>query len=201
MVFAIAMMKIPLLPHTDHLLPKGRVKLTIAQARHIRMVKEALSSNEGFLMAMIDSNREESEITEVPALTTRVQIIDFHRLEGDLLGITVEGIDILRIAKIHVDFDHLLIADCAPYFIWPPFPATSANQYLADKLKQLHATVPDLGELYTEPKYSDMTWVCQRWIEVLPIDVKYKQLLIHQENPKLAIRFLMKLLQDKNLIY
>nr|WP_318510059.1 hypothetical protein [Photobacterium leiognathi] len=113
-------------------------------------------------MAMIDSNREESEITEVPALTTRVQIIDFHRLEGDLLGITVEGIDILRIMKIHVDFDHLLIADCSSYFIWPPFPATSANQYLADKLKQLHATVPDLGELYTEPKYSDMTWVCQR---------------------------------------
>ncbi|KPA54035.1 Lon protease [Photobacterium leiognathi subsp. mandapamensis] len=195
------MIKIPLLPHTEHVLPSGRVKLTIAQAHHVRMVKEALSSNEGFVMAMVDSNRKDREITEVPALTTRVQIIDFHRLAGELLGITVEGVDILRVMKINVDYDHLLLADCKPYFIWHSIPVNSTNQSLADKLQQLHSSIPDVGEHYPTPCYNDITWVCQRWLEVLPIDVKYKQLLIHQESPKLAVRFLMKLLQDKNLIY
>ena len=198
-VYAGAMKKIPLFPYANHILPNGRTQLKIAQARHIRMVKEALISKKGFVMAMIDSEREHSEVKNVPALSTHVKIIDFNLLEGDLLGITVEGIDLLKIEQIKIDDDKLLIAECTPFNTWSPSQTTKSNQCLAQRLKQLYSSQTEMGDLYPTPLFDDMTWVCQRWLEVLPIEVKYKQMLIHQKTPNLAIRFLIKLLQDKNL--
>ncbi|PSV39981.1 LON peptidase substrate-binding domain-containing protein [Photobacterium sp. GB-210] len=193
------MKKIPLFPYANHILPDGRTQLKIAQARHIRMVKEALISKKGFVMAMIDNEREHSEIKDVPALSTHVKIIDFNRLEGDLLGITVEGIDLLKIEQIKIEDDKLLVAECTPVSTWAPSKTTTSNQCLAQRLKQLYSSQPEMESLYPTPLFDDMTWVCQRWLEVLPIEVKYKQMLIHQKTPNLAIRFLIKLLQDKNL--
>ena len=59
--------------------------------------------------------------------------------------------------------------------------------------------MPEIGSLYPKPDYNNLTWVCQRWLEILPLEVHYKQLLLTQESIKLTVRFLLKLLDNDNL--
>lgn len=191
------MNRIALFPHAEHILPSGRVELTIAEQQHLKMVKMALTSSQKFAMAMIENNVPLEEITRVPALVTQVKIIDFNRLEADLLGITVEGVKLIKVDSIDVDTDRLFWANYQPHGSWSSKKMSHKHYELAEKLKLFYASIPEIGALYSPPHYDDITWVCLRWIEILPIDIKHKQMLLQQKTPHLAIRFLLKLLKDK----
>jgi uncharacterized protein len=188
------MTNIALLPSSSHVLPGGRLEIIVAEKRYTRMVKDSLTSGEGFAMCMLNENEESEEVKKIPAIATHVKIIDFNALEGGLLVITVEGIQKIRLLSIEIDPDGLLIGEFKPYLEWIYMPVDDDNVSLREKLKLFYSSMPEIGALYNEPKYNDISWVCQRWIEVLPIEVKYKQLLITQDTTKLAIRFLKKLL-------
>lgn len=191
------MARTALLPSSDHVLPGGRVEITIAEVRYIRMVKEALASNSGFTMCMVNEADENQEIKKIPAIATLVNIVDFNALDGGLLGVTVEGRKKIRLLDIQIEHDGLLIGEYKPYIQWHSLPITSKTQCLSDKLKLFYSTMPDIGALYPAPKYHDLSWISQRWIELLPLEVRYKQLLITQESPKLTIRFLLRLLNTE----
>lgn len=194
------MKSIALLPHPDHLLPEGRLEIVVSSVCDIRMVKEAITKDGHFAIAMIDEKKPQETISNVPAIATLVNIIDFNLLDGELLGITVEGINKILISDIIMEHDNLLTATYEPYHQWPSIPTKKHTQFLADKLKLFYSSMPEIGALYPKPNYQDMTWVCQRWLEILPIEVKHKQSLIHHHTATIAITFLLKLLQDQNLL-
>ncbi|PSW01135.1 LON peptidase substrate-binding domain-containing protein [Photobacterium lipolyticum] len=191
------MARTALLPSSGHVLPGGRLEITVAEAKYIRMVKESLASSSGFTICMINEADENQEVKKIPAIATLVNIVDFNALEGGLLGITVEGSKKIRLIDIHIDYDGLLIGEYKPYIQWHSLPISRLTQCLSDKLKLFYSTMPEIGALYSAPKYNDISWICQRWIEILPLEVQYKQLLITQESPKLTIRFLLKLLDTE----
>jgi uncharacterized protein len=188
------MTKIALLPSSSHVLPGGRLEIIVAEKRYIRMVKESLTSDEGFAMCMLNENEEADEVKKIPAIATLVKIIDFNALEGGLLVVTIEGMQKIRLLSIEIDPDGLLIGEFKPYIDWVYVKVDDSNLCLREKLKIFYSSMPEISALYNEPQYDDISWICQRWIEVLPIDVKYKQLLITQDTTKLTIRFLKKLL-------
>lgn len=189
-----------LLPSSEHVLSGGRLEITITEARYLRMVKESLTSRSGFAMCMINEADETQEVKKISAIATLVNIVDFNALEGGLLGVTVEGEKTIRLLSIHIEHDGLLIGEYKPYIQWHSLPVSTATQCLSDKLKLFYATMPEIGALYSSPKYNDISWICRRWVEILPLEVQYKQLLITQENPKLTVRFLLKLLDnDENI--
>jgi len=52
------------------------------------------------------------------------------------------------------------------------------------------ADYPDYAALYPVPHWDDSNWVAQRWLEVLPIPVAQKQLLLAAEDNKPSMALL-----------
>ena len=194
------MSAIALLPSSSHLLPGGRVELTIAEERYIRMVKQSLAGERRFALCMLNEGEEHNEIKKIPAIATIVDIIDFNSTENGLLSLVVEGQQKVRLLAIKTENDGLLFAEYQLYPNWTTMPVDSNNACLAEKLQLYFASMPETGALYPSPDYEDIGWVCQRWIEILPLEVKYKQLLLAQETPKLTERFLLKLINNGELL-
>lgn len=191
---------IALLPHNEHLLPGGRLKIVISRVCDIRMVTEAMTNNHPFALGMIDENSSPETVTNIPAIATTVIIIDFNALTNGLLAIIVEGVDHILISSLNMAYDNLLTATYEPSHHWPTITTNADNQILADKLTLFFASMPEISQYYPQPNYQNATWVCQRWLEILPIDIKHKQSLIHHQTADITITFLLQLLQDHNLI-
>ncbi|MEC6907942.1 LON peptidase substrate-binding domain-containing protein [Photobacterium piscicola] len=191
---------IALLPHGEHLLPQGRLTVVISRSCDIRMVTEAIADSAPFALGMIDSNTQPEIVTNIPAIATIVAIKDFNMENSGLLEITIEGIDKISISSLSMAYDNLLTATYEHHYNWPSIEIDMTNQILADKLKLLFLSMPEISQRYPQPNYQDATWVCQRWLEILPIEIKQKQALIYQPTADITINFLLQLLQDHNLI-
>jgi len=190
------MSDIALFPSSHHLLPGGRLEITIAEEKYIRMIKQSLAEERSFALCMLNEGEEHDEIKKIPAIATEAEIIDFNAVESGFLSVVVEGKQKIRLLAIRLEGDGLLFAEYQLYPNWLAAPLDNTTACLAEKLKLFYATMPEIGSLYSDPTYDDITWVCQRWIEILPLEVQYKQLLITQENRKLSVRFLLKLLDN-----
>lgn len=194
------MNSIALLPHSKHILPGGRLKLVISRVCDIRMVTEAMANNHPFALGMIAPNSSPETVTNIPVIATVVTIVDFNSRDDGLLEIMVEGTDTISVSSLTMAYDNLLTAVYEPCHSWPTIPINADSQMLADKLNLLFDSVPEINTYYQHPNYNNATWVCQRWLEILPIDIKHKQSLIHHPTAETTIHFLLQLLQDHNLI-
>ena len=105
------MVDIALFPSSNHILPNGRLEITVAEERYIRMVKQSLANKRSFALCMLNESEEHDEIKKIPAIATEAHIIDFNALEGGLLSVMVEGIQTVRLLAIRVEKDGLLLAD------------------------------------------------------------------------------------------
>ncbi|UTM56394.1 LON peptidase substrate-binding domain-containing protein [Photobacterium sp. CCB-ST2H9] len=195
------MPEIALFPSASHVLPEGKLEITIAEQRYQRMLKESVEGQRDFAMCMRseEEDNEDESITRIPAIATKVNVVDFNALENGLLSIVVEGKTKIRILSVKHESDHLLIAEYLPFKAWPPVPVSGKHECLIEKLKLFFATMPEIGALYQNGEYDNLSWVCQRWIECLPLEVHYKQLLIAQDSPALTARFLLKLFDNPQL--
>ncbi|WP_273857276.1 LON peptidase substrate-binding domain-containing protein [Photobacterium sp. GSS17] len=167
--------------------------VTICEARHIQMLKDSLAGVRQFAVCMLNEMEEDSDVKKIPAIATLCKVINFDQLEGGLLSIALEGTHKVRLLSIRVEDDGLMRAKCTYFPNWDYLPLESKDNELAEKLKVFYQSVPEIGAFYPEPEFDDLCWVCQRWIEVLPLEVHYKQLLITQDSPRLTVRFLHKL--------
>ena len=193
------MNKVALFPSSVHLLPGGRASYTLVEKRHLRMLKESLATNTPFAICMINESEEDSELKQIPAIATECKVVNFDQAEANLLSIVVEGTQKIRLHGISLDEDGLMQGESTLYPNWHTEKIRGGDEELAEKLKLFFQSMPEIGALYPSPHWDDITWVCQRWIEVLPLEVHYKQLLITQENAKLTIRFLHKLFYSSEI--
>ncbi|PSW17280.1 Lon protease [Photobacterium sanctipauli] len=189
------MTDIALYPSSQHILPGGRVDITITEERYQRMLKESLSDKRHFAVCMLNEAESDQELKTIPAIATLCRVVNFDMQTNGLLMITVEGSHKVRLLGVSIEYDGLFRGEYTDFSNWPPLPIDEKDADLAEKLAIFFETMPEIGEMYQKPDMEDVSWVCQRWIEVLPLEVHYKQLLITQETPKLTIRFLHKLFQ------
>ncbi|OAN18340.1 hypothetical protein A3K86_05455 [Photobacterium jeanii] len=190
------MTKIALLPHTNHLMPNGRMEITLIEPRHLRMMKDALSEKRRFALCMLNEEQKHAEIKQLPAIATLVRILDFNQTEEGFISLIVEGEHCVKLTAVYHEFDGLFSADVTPLLKWPTQPTDTTTVQLADRLEAYFSSNPDKKAYYDDFPYDDICWVSLRWIEIMPIEVHYKQLLMAQDSPKLTIRFLLKLFEN-----
>ncbi|UXI00288.1 LON peptidase substrate-binding domain-containing protein [Photobacterium sp. TY1-4] len=188
------MADIALYPSSKHLLPEGRLELSITEERFIRMIKQSLAGERCFALCMLNEFETHDDVKKIPAIATEAKIVDFNADENGLLSIIVEGVRLIRILSIEIDEDGLLHGPSQAHPQWPEAEIDDKTACLADKLELFYHTMPEVGALFPTPNLHSLTWVCLRWLEVLPLEVHYKQLLLTQETVTLATRFLLKLL-------
>lgn len=186
---------IPLFPLSAHLLPGGRMALRIFEPRYIRMVKQACASGTGIGMCMLNAFGDKDVNQHIFPVGTYATIEDFTLLDDGLLGITVEGKRCFLINSVETEADGLRVGKCEWLDEWQYDEPSSTITPIDDKLKELFDHYPEVGELYSAPRFDDPLWVIYRWLELLPVNAEQKQQFLMQKDCRKVVSFLTQLIQ------
>ncbi|SHH77767.1 LON peptidase substrate-binding domain-containing protein [Ferrimonas marina] len=185
---------LPLFPLPSQVFPGGKMPLRIFEPRYVRMVKESFASSEGFAICMLDDQGDVEHNTHIFPLATRVQIVDFNPLDDGMLGVTVEGLERLRIHSVRTEEDGLRVGRAEGLPNWPHQLLAEEQRMLAQQLAQIFKDYTELAGLYPEPHYDDASWVAQRWLELVPLTGRDKQRLWQQEGPEPTLKLINEML-------
>ena len=175
-------MKLPLFPLQICILPGGFTQLRIIEARYLRLVKESLLNNSGFGACMLDQDNK-----NLLPFGTLCKIVDFETLDDGLLGVTIEGIKRFELGIYTIDSDGLKKGDVNLLPSWSSQPVGMYQQKYTSILKDILTEYPEHLRHYKSESFSDLTWVCQRWLEILPLPLTEKQHCIAAEDHLLAL--------------
>ena len=100
---------IPIFPLKSIILPGGQFPLRIFERRYLDMTRECLKNNKGFIIAL---TKDDSDyVSSVYDYASHVEIVDWSQLDGGLLGITVEGKNIVKLSNYVLNESNLLVGD------------------------------------------------------------------------------------------
>lgn len=184
------MMQLPLFPLQLYLLPGGISKLRIFEPRYTRLVKLAMSSGEGFGLCM----KEDDTLCH---FGTRAIITDFERLPDGILGVTIKGVEKFVINNHWKEKDGLRFGDITVMKNWSPTKIKFADRDISNSLRALFEEYPEHAANYPIPDYNDMTWVCQRWLEILPLEINQKQWFMSRNDHRAALSFLHNVIDEQ----
>ncbi|MCL1067903.1 LON peptidase substrate-binding domain-containing protein [Shewanella olleyana] len=173
-------MILPLFPLSICLLPQGFTQLRIFEPRYKRLVTESLKSGEGFGLCMLNSQNE------LMPIGTWVHIIDFEMLEDGLLGISIEGQHRFKVNSFEVEPDGLKRGDVSIIPDWPSRDLVDNQQYLSESLLQILEQYPTHLSHYNKQDFDNISWVCQRWLEIMPITAEEKYQCINSHNHEMT---------------
>ncbi len=186
-------MKMPLFPLDLYLLPDGIGQLRVFEPRYLRLVKLAMEGDQpqGFGLCMKIDN-------DFCRFGTRVKIIDFDRLENGMLTVTIQGVEKFLLSRCWEEEDELNFGEIESLPNWPTIPLGIDHQdkAISDSLAAIFNEYPEYAHHYPTPNFDDMTWVCQRWLEILPLETNQKQWFMSRLDPKDALNFLHDVIEQ-----
>jgi Lon protease-like protein len=186
-------MQLSIFPLRINLLPDGVLPLRVFEPRYLRMIAEA--SKRGMGLCLL-GKAQDGGFPPLLAVGTRVEIIDFDRLDDGILSVTVKGIDRFRVRSLEVEPDGLLSADVQLLPSWQHAPLQPEQHILAEKLGQVFQEHPNYAAYYPTPQWADACWVVQRWLEVLPLEAEEKFSLMASNDYHDALHFLLQAVQE-----
>lgn len=190
------MTEVMLFPLSSMVLPEGKMRLRIFEPRYQRLVTEASKRDGTFGVCLF----KRGDINLVGALSNHgslVKIVDFETLDDGMLGITVVGIQRFMIQDIRVEADGLRFARIDWLPSWEIIQIGADMQYLGLKLKKIYERFPQIGQLYEQCFFDDASWVSQRWLELLPVDLHQFDYLTAQTDCREAIDYLSSMLIEE----
>ncbi|WP_052813870.1 LON peptidase substrate-binding domain-containing protein [Shewanella sp. cp20] len=173
----IAEQTLSVFPLPLFVLPGGVQRLRIFEQRYLAMVTESMadeSSGSGFVIARYDKAFD----FNVPDWGTKVQIVDFHHGEDGLLVIDVRASHLVSLDRFEMRGDGLLMARCRYRDHWPAQPPSARRGELGQALSELFVQHPPLAQLYPQPEFNRLDWVCARFLEILPLSLNEKEKFI-----------------------
>ena len=187
-----------LFPLSTVLFPRGKLPLRIFEPRYVDMVKKCMRMNRGFGILLIQRGAEvRKEVSDDPVrfagLGTEAMIVDFDQIEGNLLGILVEGVRRFRLVRSWEEEDHLLVGDIDYIEEEPSSELAKEDHNLVRILEEL-TKHPLVEKLNLNIDYSNAVEVSYRLAELLPIDPVIKQFLLELDTAENRISELKKLL-------
>lgn len=181
-------MQLPLFPLPVCLLPGGISHLRIFEPRYQRLVTESCQSNRGFGMCMM------SESGHILAMGTQAVITDFETLPDGLLGITVKGKQRFSLQQAIQEQDGLYRGEITLLPNWQPVPLQQQDRYLQTTLEDLLADYPRQQASSDNSEMNDISWLCQRWLEILPLTPDEKMPCIQAPDHQPALNLIRTLI-------
>ncbi|MFM2481080.1 LON peptidase substrate-binding domain-containing protein [Celerinatantimonas sp. YJH-8] len=192
------MITLPIFPLSTHILPGGRLPLTIFEPRYLSMITQCCRNKEPFGIVCIQPQISHAESQLMP-IGTGVTIVDFDLLQGGILGVIVEGQFRFRMRNPQLSTEttchHADQATVQKLSTWPVITLPESEHYIADCLSQIYIQYPELGKLYQNPQLKNLTWLCQRWLEVLPLSIHEKQAIMAAPNCERIHQLLIEMLK------
>ncbi|HTU66933.1 MAG TPA: LON peptidase substrate-binding domain-containing protein [Steroidobacteraceae bacterium] len=173
---------IPLFPLHTVLFPGGPLPLRIFETRYTDMVRRCLREQRPFGVLMIQDGEEAGDVASTALLGCSARIADFGTLPDGLLGISCVGERKFRVQRVWREADGLNMAEVAWIAPPPPVQLPAECARLADTVRR---AIDQLAEHYehVEKRFDDAEWVGNRLVELLPIDLADKQVLLELDDP------------------
>lgn len=165
------------------ILPEGRMRLRVFERRYVRLISEASAGKRDFAVAQVNPYVSQHHPDRILPLATKVRIEDFEQLEDGLLGVTIAGIEKVKIISRWQEADTLNIAQVQTLDSWTGIEIESEYQPLSQQLEKLLQQYPTLKALYPQPRYTDAAWLASRYLELLPMQPALKQQLALETSP------------------
>lgn len=171
---------IPIFPLKSIILPGGQFPLRIFERRYLDMTRECLKNDKGFVIAL--TKRDSDYISSVYDYASYVEIVDWSQLDGGLLGITVEGKNIVKLNNYALDESNLLKGDALEIDCGIDYLVPQKYQILSKFYKKIYPEIKAYI-FHIKPKYNDANWLGFRLIECLPLELDDKADLISMQEP------------------
>lgn len=178
-------MKLALWPLPLCLLPDGFAQLRIMEPKYQRMVADACQNKLGFAMVLTVNN-------QLSKVATQVQITDFDKLDDGWLAITIKGINRIIINKINIEADGLKQATISNLPDWPSQKITAQDYTIATNFQRVISRYPHHKQQYNISNFRNISWLCQRWLEILPLTHQQLLYCIMQDDHQIALAMLRR---------
>lgn len=193
--------ELPLFPLHTVLFPGGVMPLRIFETRYLDMISACLRSDSGFGVVAIHEGQEAlSQPVSIHPVGTLARIVDFDQTEEGLLGITLLGVQRLRVVGHHIQPDNLLVGQVQwlpddP--VLPPLPSHEPLvRVLSDLLEQEELAAQ---ARFFIPNWQDAAWIGNRLAEILPLPLRIRQALMEMTEPQQRLDILLALFQEQRI--
>ncbi|MFQ3176171.1 MAG: Lon protease-like protein [Psychromonas sp.] len=183
------LMRLALFPLPVFLLPEGITRLRIFEPRYKRMVAESMSTGQGFGLCL------PKEAHSLYDIGLRVEIYNFDQDEDGFLTIDIKGINRFTFENISSDPDGLLHADVTVVNGWESIEMTPQYEFMLTSLKAVLTSTPFYAEQVNQQSFNNLSWICQRWLEILPVPADKKYWLAEQSGLKPTIDFIHEVIK------
>ncbi len=173
--------ELSLFPLNTVLFPGGPLPLRIFEPRYLDMVSRCLREQSGFAVVLLGDGEEAASATSFAATGTEARIVDFDRLEGNLLGISCIGRERVRVVEAWREADGLNRGRVLDIASDPVVPLPPDQAWLSEVVMQ---AMPEAGDTYRHvERREDAAWVANRLAELLPLTLADKQTLLELVDP------------------
>ncbi len=186
-------LNIPLLFQKRHILPTGRMQLHLSAITHSTTLKTILSSVTGVGICMFSNKLSKQRLYHIG---TRVTVEDFNRKPNSpFIQLSIYGQESFKLSTLEQDNNDIIWGKCQQLPLWPKRILTTDQQLLATRLQIMFNKYPDLKKLHHQQEFNNLSWLCQRWLEILPMPTQEKQTLLNHPDCLIASDYLMSMIQ------
>tara|TARA_B100000029_G_scaffold317849_1_gene310274 strand:- start:2371 stop:2994 length:624 start_codon:yes stop_codon:yes gene_type:complete len=187
----------PIFPLRSIVLPGGLFPLRIFERRYLDMVTACIKNNEGFCISLVKKEEPDLYVKDVFEYGSWVEITDWNKLQDGLLGITVEGKNIVKISNTSLDKENLLRGKIKKLDLEKEYLIPQQYLVLSKFYKKIYPNLKDFMS-FKQERFSDASWIGYRLTELLPIELELKADLISTSD---AIERLKKINQIMTRLY
>ena len=187
----------PIFPLRSIVLPGGLFPLRIFERRYLDMVTTCIKNNEGFCISLVKKEEPDLYVKDVFEYGSWVEITDWNKLQDGLLGITVEGKNIVKILNTSLDKENLLRGKIKKLDLEKEYLIPQQYLVLSKFYKKIYPNLKDFMS-FKQERFSDASWIGYRLTELLPIELELKADLISTSD---AIERLKKINQIMTSLY
>ncbi len=188
------MSQIPLFPLNTVLFPGGPLPLRIFEPRYLDMVRHCMRAGSAFGVVLIRAGGEVGTVARTADVGTSARIVDFASLPDGLLGISCLGERRFRVLRRWRQADGLNVGEVDWLSDPEPVALPGETRFLSDLLRRV---LPELGEMYANVprRFDDAGWVGARLVEILPLSLGDKQVLLELDDPLVRLERIAPLIR------
>ncbi len=173
--------ELPLFPLNTVLFPGGPLPLRIFEPRYLDMVSRCMREQSGFAVVLLGEGEEAVSATSFAATGTEARIVDFDRLEGNVLGISCIGRERVRVVEAWREADGLNRGRVLEIAADPIVPIPPDLAWLMEVVMEV---MPEAGDTYRHvERREDAAWIANRLAELLPLSLADRQTLLELADP------------------
>lgn len=184
-------MNIPIFPLSIYLLPGGVTRLRIFEQRYLSMVKNA-NKTQGFVISHYRKDKKH----HISEWGSWVDIIDFKQGDDNVLVIDVKCKGLVAINTSEYSDNKLLWGQVTKQSHWADKASDVVDEELTLALQQIFTKHHDLAEVYQGEFNEDLSWVCARWAELIPVNFEFKKSFAQANSFEQVFEFLQYIVKE-----